>query len=174
MTKKNDEKLELRPKTAKPAGVSVEQDILLHSVRARAKSGTEEKAALATEGKGLGHHPPMVLDFAVPESWGDLPASATFRAEVSWVHQNFQLMVRRRKGKDPVVTLDRAMVPPPSNGALDWLEYAVTYRNSFLKDIVPKALGSGEEDGGEDVKKERKSIVEIEEVLERFLEVGNG
>lgn len=105
---------------------------------------------------------------SLPAAWGQLADSATFVAEVEWVHQNRALVVEERPSGNARLKWDRARRPAPSYGAVNLMEYAATNRKGFM-DILQKVKPS---DVGEDanIRRERRSIAEIEELLERSRE----
>ncbi len=107
----------------------------------------------------------------IPRNWGELPAEATFEADVRWVHANRLLVVRKAATGMASVELGKASSPAPSHGALGWLEFAVMNPTKFMSDLVPRVLKDDGEDADEEgVKRERKSIEELREVLAEFVE----
>jgi hypothetical protein len=123
----------------------------------------KEPAAIEVEGDIPGLN-------VFPKSWGDLPKTAKFEAEVEWAYQNLQLVLVGA-GLKRRVDLKRATSSAPSAGAVACLRMAITNFNSFMKDLLPKAK-RGEVEGEEEemVRRERKSIAEIRGLLEQMLE----
>jgi hypothetical protein len=103
---------------------------------------------------------------ALPIGWGDLSESAPFATEVEWVHQNRVLVVEEKAAGRCVLHWERARQPAPSYGAVNLMEFAATNRKGFM-DILQrvKPEGSGDE---ENVKRERKTLAEIEDLLGRM------
>ncbi|MCE5269506.1 MAG: hypothetical protein LLG00_16640 [Planctomycetaceae bacterium] len=118
-------------------------------------------AASVDEGEAVAISP-------LPEAWGELPESAPFEAEVEWVHQNRVLVVEELAGKRSKLHWHRARKPAPSYGAVNLMEYAATNRKGFM-DILQKVkpAAAGDE---ENVRRERRSIAEIEDLLEKMAE----
>jgi hypothetical protein len=103
------------------------------------------------------------LVFAVPESWGELPANASLQAEISWVSAN-RLRVRDGSGVD----LSRALSPAPSYSALSWLETSILFPSKFA-DISVKATAN-QDDEKELIRREKASIEEIRSILKEMLD----
>ena len=104
----------------------------------------------------------------VPESWGNLPESAPFDAEVEWVHQNMVLVIEDRGTKVPLFHWDRAQRAAPSHGARNLMHFAATNRAGFMNMLQRVKPGAG---GEEDiVRREKVKIGEIERILEELRE----
>ena len=98
----------------------------------------------------------------IPESWGELPASATLSAELGWVQSN-RLWIVSESSSGARVDLSKAREPAPSRAALAWLETSVRNYAKFT-DVLAK-IASGATDEQEDVRRERTSLAEIERLL---------
>ncbi len=109
-------------------------------------------------------------DSSLPESWGTLPDSASFDAEVEWVHQNRVLVVEDRKGKQSVFHWDRAKRPPPSYGAVNLMEFAATNRKGFMDILYRVKPGMGGDE--EVVRQEKIAVEEIRRLLEELRAAG--
>jgi hypothetical protein len=72
-----------------------------------------------------------------------------------WVYEN--LANRRIKASDA-----------PSCGAWALLEWARQYRNRFFEQVLPKAMLNKPPENEENIRKEKKSIAEIEDILKQF------
>ena len=104
----------------------------------------------------------------VPQSWGNLPESAPFDAEVEWVHQNMVLVIEERGTKGPKFHWDRAQSAAPSHGARNLMQFAATNRAGFMNMLQRVKPGAG---GEEDiVRREKVKIGEIERILEELRE----
>lgn len=104
----------------------------------------------------------------VPKSWGNLPDSAPFDAEIEWVHQNMVLVIEDRNAKAPLFHWDRAQKPAPSHGARNLMHFAATNRVGFMNMLQRVKPGIG---GDEDVlRREKVRIEEIKRILEEFRE----
>lgn len=100
--------------------------------------------------------------------WQRLSAEAEYREEALWVHQQYMMVVDEGSG---VVRWERSTHRPPSVGACSLMAWAASNRTAFYKDVLPKALREESEGEGELVRGERKSILEIGQVLERLKEI---
>jgi hypothetical protein len=108
--------------------------------------------------------------FKRPASWGVLPATAELPDEVDWVYQNYELVVEETS-RGHRVDLARARCAPPSEGTMLLFRLALQNLNGFVRDVVQKVKKVGESAEDEEyVKKERKSIAEIERVLDQMME----
>ena len=104
-----------------------------------------------------------------PESWGALPESAPFDAEVEWVHQNMVLVIEDRGTKPPRFHWDRARTSPPSYGAQNLMQFAATNRAGFMSMLQRVKPGMGGD--GELVRREKVRIEEIRRILEQFRDI---
>lgn len=112
------------------------------------------------------------IRLAMPPEWGELPASAKFEVEVEWVYGNYSLIVEHRSNGNRI-KLARAKSPAPSMaaiGLLEWVAESTTNRAAFYKDLVPKAKKVDADDDIEVIRRERKSIGEIEAILAKMEE----
>lgn len=106
----------------------------------------------------------------IPPSWGELPEKAKFDDEVEWVYQNYALACEQRPSGN-TMRLSRCRTPAPSMGAVGLLEWAIDNRTSFFKDVLPRVKRGMEEEEADAIRAERKSIEEIERILDRMMEV---
>jgi hypothetical protein len=106
----------------------------------------------------------------IPPSWRPLPGNASLQAEISWVQAN-RLMVVKETGNGTVVSLRKAMGPPPSWAALGWLETSIRTYAKFVE-VAAKATASiaSEE---EEIKRERVAIEEVRRLLNEMLLPGD-
>ena len=103
----------------------------------------------------------------IPRAWGELNESAKFEDEVEWVHQNRILVIGYTKGGILRLDWHLASTPAPSRGAMAMLQSAANNPQWFDRDILPK-VKRGVNDS-DTVLTEKKTILEIEMVLERML-----
>ena len=106
----------------------------------------------------------------LPQHWGDLPDKAKFEDEIDWVYQNY-VFATERKSTGCTMRLSRCRTPAPSMGAVALLEWAIENRTAFFKDVLPKAKKGVEDEDADTIRTERKSIAEIERILDQMLEV---
>jgi hypothetical protein len=106
----------------------------------------------------------------IPSNWLPLPGNASLQAEISWVQAN-RLMVVKETGNGTVVSLRKAMGPPPSWAALGWLETSIRTYAKFVE-VAAKATASiaSEE---EEVKREKVAIEEVRRLLNEMLLPGD-
>jgi len=121
-----------------------------------------EKVSL---GAGAGE---MAIPVVIPRSWGELPQRAAYKDEVEWVHQNAIYVIEDRPGRQNRLQLTKAREKAPSAGAVRLMQLAARQPKAF-DDLVAKVnLGGAEGEGEEEARRERKSIMEIEGLLERM------
>jgi hypothetical protein len=104
----------------------------------------------------------------VPKDWPDLPANASLSLEVGWVQANRLFMVEERPGRATIVRLDRAASPAPSRAALGWLETSIRSYAKYV-DVAAKATSTSDDEGAV-LRRERKSIEEVEALLQEMCE----
>jgi hypothetical protein len=102
---------------------------------------------------------------APPIPWKGLPTAAEFEAEVAWVHQQYILIVEET-ARGRIIHWKRATEPPPSTGACSLALWAAENRTAFYKDVLPRAKASAVKDDQAELREERKSIAEIDRILE--------
>ena len=102
---------------------------------------------------------------AIPPTWGTLPASAALAAELGWVQAN-RLWIVSESPSGVRVDLSRAAEPAPSRAALAWLETSIRNYAKFT-DVLAKTASTAV-DEGEDVRRERLALKEIEQILEQL------
>jgi len=135
--------------------------------RQRAKQRTEPLVE-SPSGAAWGNWEHEIGGCDVPASWGDLPESAPFDAEVEWVHQNMVLVIEERGTKTPLFHWDRAQKAAPSHGARNLMQFAASNRAGFMNMLQRVKPGAG---GEEDiVRREKVKIEEIERILEELRE----
>jgi len=104
----------------------------------------------------------------LPTTWGDLPESAPFDAEVEWVHQNMVLVIEDRGTKPPIFHWDRAQSPAPSHGAQNLMHFAATNRAGFMNMLQRIKPGMAGDD--DIVRREKVRIEEIRRILQELRE----
>lgn len=112
---------------------------------------------------------PAIAELQVPAEWGELPLTAPLEVEVQWVHTNGQRCISYTHEGRERINLFAARNPAPSEGAIRLMFRAASDPKSF--DDLFKSVKKGEsEDGSEKTRTERRSIAEVEKVLEKYLE----
>ena len=101
----------------------------------------------------------------IPQSWGELSASASLAAELGWVQAN-RLWIVTETPSGVRVDLSRACEPAPSRAALAWLETSIRNYAKYT-DVLAKTASTAV-DEGEDVRRERLALKEIEQLLEQL------
>lgn len=99
----------------------------------------------------------------VADTWGEIPDSAPFEAEVEWVHQNRVLVVEERPSGSARLHWNRARNPAPSYGAINLMEFAATNRAKFMDVLLRVKPGSEEQE--EEAKSDDPSLEEVERML---------
>jgi hypothetical protein len=107
----------------------------------------------------------------LPKSWGSIPATARFEAEVDWVYANYTLIVEERASGKNRLYLNRALSPAPSRAAIGLAEWAKDNRKAVYEQMVIKTKKGFEGGDEEKVRAEKKSIEEIRSILTRMIEV---
>ncbi|MBN2579525.1 MAG: hypothetical protein JXB10_11080 [Pirellulales bacterium] len=111
----------------------------------------------------------LVGSSPLPASWGEIPESAPFDAEVEWVHQNRILVVEERPSGKPMLHWERAQSPAPSHGARGLMEFAATNRKGFM-DILQRVKPGGSGDEVEIVKRAKRGVEEIRRMISERME----
>lgn len=101
---------------------------------------------------------------AIPAEWPALPASAPLAAELAWCQANRLACVSEPPNGAVRVDLTRAAESAPSRSALAWLETSIRNYSKFT-DVLAK-VASGTVDEGEDARRERASLLDIERLLD--------
>jgi len=99
----------------------------------------------------------------LPSSWPDLPANASLAAEIQWVQASRLDVVEELPSGGIRVHLVRADRPPPSKGALSWLETSILFPAKFT-DVTVRAT-QHQEDEREHVRRERVAVEETRGLL---------
>ena len=102
---------------------------------------------------------------SIPDTWGDIPESAPFEAEVDWVHQNRPLVVEERPSGPSRLHWPRARSPAPSYGAVNLMEFAASNRKGFMDLLVRVKPGREEDENSPNARHEETQIAEIERML---------
>lgn len=97
----------------------------------------------------------------LPADWPALSPNAGLQAEVAWVQAN-----RLRCVQGNTVVLSQALGPAPSHAALSWLETSILYPSKWA-DVAVRATQHTEDEQAM-VKRERKSIAELEAILKEM------
>lgn len=97
----------------------------------------------------------------LPADWPALSPNAGLQAEVAWVQAN-----RLRCVQGNTVVLAQALGPAPSHAALSWLETSILYPSKWA-DVAVRATQHTEDEQAM-VKRERKSIAELEAILKEM------
>jgi len=103
----------------------------------------------------------------LPPAWGELPAEAKWEDEVNWVYSNLALCRETHKA-GAKMNLNRALSHAPSIGAVTLMQFAVSNPTKFMSDLLPKAKREAEGES-EMVQRERKSIAEIDQILQQTI-----
>lgn len=104
----------------------------------------------------------------IPRGWGELPAAVSLQAELAWVQSNRLWIVQETSSGGFKVNLRLAKEPAPSRSAIGWLETSIKFPSKFADSLIKKATDT--EDDSELVRRERKSLEEIGEILDRMKE----
>lgn len=108
---------------------------------------------------------PIVNGGSVDEAWPDLPPSTDPYRDAMWAYNYAGVIVKDREGASSTIHWDRAP-KPPSLGVDHWIKMRVRdfkdYRDKMAK------FTSGVDGDGDLEKKERRSIQEISDLLERM------
>ncbi len=99
----------------------------------------------------------------LPDDWPELPSNASIQAELSWVQANRLGVITITATGATVVRLRLAREPAPSRGALAWLETSIRHNAKYV-DVCVRSL-KDEQDEQEHVRRERKAIAEIYDLL---------
>jgi hypothetical protein len=106
--------------------------------------------------------------------WKDrgIPAfSADPQDDIGWALANRDRCIRMFLGKPTVIEWGKAKSDPPSNRAEAYLEAAAMNPQKFLFEIVPETTKDRRDDEEQkNIRGERKSIAELEKILEQFEE----
>lgn len=112
-------------------------------------------------------------DLLIPESWADLPKAVTaadIKAELLWAHAN-ERNIEQRPGKTSLIYWGRCS-DPPTCSAQSVLEFADTNHAKFMEQIFRLTVDEDpDKDDAELVREEKKSIAEVQRLLEKFAEV---
>lgn len=106
-----------------------------------------------------------------PAKWprqDELPGSVRLEDEVNWAYENASLAICKLTNGQTVLKLWKCCEPPPSRGALLWMDAAMNNPKAF-QDTVAKVKMKPQDDP-EAARRERKSIEEIERILDRMEE----
>jgi hypothetical protein len=104
----------------------------------------------------------------LPRNWPELPEAGKYEDEVNWVYANYSRVIEQTKEGGQRIRLSRALSPAPSHGAVGLLKWAMDNRTAFYKDVVPKVRRGMDEGEEEQVRKEKRSISEIRQIIERM------
>jgi len=108
----------------------------------------------------------------LPASWpSPLPDTATWKDELEWAYQNGFFVIAEKATGAVQYHWDRARTPPPSQGALVLMKLQAESRQKFM-DLLGKAKSGGDDDETEGVRREKRSIAEIEAMLQKLQEAG--
>ena len=105
----------------------------------------------------------------LPDDWPPLPANAQLPVEIQWVQSN-RLSVVRETADGTSVDLSQSLSPAPSYAALGWLETSIRAYAKYCE-IAAKATQAATDDTAV-VRREKKSIQEIRDILAEMLETG--
>jgi hypothetical protein len=104
----------------------------------------------------------------IPGDWPELPENASLQSELGWCQANRLRVVEELPSGSTRVHLDRAGAPAPSLAALGWLETSIRTYSKYI-DVVAKSLAT-QQDEQEMVRRERKSIDEMRQILDEMNE----
>tara|TARA_R110002020_G_scaffold276221_2_gene491576 strand:+ start:955 stop:1278 length:324 start_codon:yes stop_codon:yes gene_type:complete len=95
---------------------------------------------------------------------------ADVRAAIEWAWLNYdECIIRDDRNLATAIDFEKATDDPPEGGK-QFLDLAFTNKVAFYKDFVMKALGTDADEDDEKVVKEKKSIAEMKELLNKFEE----
>lgn len=156
-----------------PRGRSKTAEEMRAMTRKRMEGRLKREAARGVGTKVVGRHGHRHVEL----NWEELPGSASYAEEVSWVFRNYPFVVRERDGKSSKIYWSRVVSGPPSQGCCGLMKWAAKQEHSFFKDVVPKVLGglgNDEEDERMLKRRERAMREEIERSLAALMEEVSG
>ncbi len=103
----------------------------------------------------------------IPSDWGELPGTAKRTDEVEWVHQNW-FLCREERPSGVRMVLRKAQSPAPSHGAIGLLKVAIMNPQKFEAEVYGREMKAAGEEDEDQIRRERKSIAEIERILDQM------
>jgi hypothetical protein len=107
------------------------------------------------------------IDIEIPESWGVLPKTSSYRGCVEWVMGESLRAVRHTTNGRIKIDLSHAD-PAPSEYAVALLKWAAKNENEWQKGTIPKAMNGEEDPGSGNLREAEMRAEEIEAVLRKF------
>lgn len=131
---------------------------------------SQDHAPVVVAVSGPNKEPDKPIWVRIPPEWGELPKTAKRVDEVEWVHQNW-FLCREVRPSGTRTKLSRAQGPAPSWGAVGLMETTVMNPQKFENEVYAREMkGTEEDEDGEAIKREKKSIAEIDTILQRMEE----
>lgn len=98
------------------------------------------------------------------------PENVDLREAVTWVINNYELVVVAREKGGFDLAWEKALTKPPSNAAKTYMRVAAGAPVKFFSDVVPKFVqeNSDEEDSIEDITREKKSLTAMKRLLRQL------
>ena len=107
------------------------------------------------------------IDIEIPESWGKLPKTSSYRGCVEWVMGESLRAIRHLPNQRIKIDLSQAD-PAPSEYAIALLKWAAKNENEWQKGTIPKAMNGEEDPGSGNLREAEMRAEEIEAVLRKF------
>jgi len=101
-----------------------------------------------------------------PVEWDPLPESASVDRDIEWVRSNRPAVVSETGRGGYVVDFWKAHSPMPAHSTMSMLEFAIANPTKFMELALKKKVEEAGE--SEELKRERKGIEEIGEILGRI------
>lgn len=105
----------------------------------------------------------------LPKEWVPLPETADWQEELDWAYQNGFFVIAKKPAGGVSYIWERARSRPPSQGALVLMTVLGENRNKFM-DLLKTSKTGGDGTETEGVKREKRRIEEIENMLEKLEE----
>ncbi len=98
------------------------------------------------------------------------PENVDLREAVTWVVNNYELVVVAKDTGGFDLVWGKALTKPPSNAAKTYMRVAAGAPVKFFSDVVPRFVQENldEEDSIEDIAREKKSVLEMKKLLRQF------
>ena len=95
------------------------------------------------------------------------PENVDLREAVTWVVNNYELVVVSTSKGGFDLLWKNALTEPPSNAAKSYMRFAAGNPAKFFSDVAPRFVqeNSDEEDSIEDIAREKKSLAEMKKLL---------
>jgi hypothetical protein len=92
-----------------------------------------------------------------------------FIETIRWVVKNYHRVVKE-EGTKVTYKWEEALTPPPNEAAMTYMMNAVSNRNQFFMNVVPKFLGGEDIVSEDDVARDKKLVRTIRDALKAVTE----